>query len=256
MSLELTIVGCAGSTAGPDSAASCYLVSTTDGDGRTWQLVLDLGSGAIGPLQRHCDPVRVDAVLISHGHPDHCADMGALDVLRRYGPARDEDLPRIPLLGPAGIDRRIGDVSGSPSDRGAQTYDHQPMSPGEVRSIGPFTIEAARADHPVPAFAYLVTAGESRLLFTGDTDRCAEVDALAARATAILGEAGWAHREINPPGVHMNGDQLGRMAADAGVERLIVTHIASWVDPEPTLAQVREHAPHAVLARSGDVHAL
>jgi len=256
VTLELTIVGCAGSTAGPDSAASCYLVSAADDAGRTWRLVLDLGSGAVGPLQRHCDPARVDGVVISHGHPDHCADLGAVDVLRRYGPARDEGLPRIPLLGPAGIDRRIGDVSGNPSDRGAETYDHWPVTAGETVSIGPFTIEAARALHPVRAFAYLIAAGDSRLLFTGDTDRCDAVDALASRATAILGEAGWAHREVNPPGVHMNGDQLGRMAADAGVERLIVTHIASWVDPEPTLAQVRAHAPQAVLARPGDVHAL
>ncbi|WP_084106132.1 MBL fold metallo-hydrolase [Demequina sp. NBRC 110056] len=256
MTMALTIVGCAGSTAGPDSAASCYLLSHTDDAGQTWRLVLDLGSGAIGPLQRHCDPVRVDGVLVSHGHPDHCADLGALDVLRRYGPSRDEHVPLIPLLGPEGIDRRIGDVSGDPTDRGAGTYDFRALAPGDTVRIGPFEIEAARALHPVSALAYLVTAGDTRVLFTGDTDRCAEVDAFAARATAILGEAGWAHREVNPPGVHMSGDQLGRMASEAGVERLIVTHIASWLDPEPTLLAVRAHAPHAVLARPGDVHEL
>ncbi|WP_084039467.1 MBL fold metallo-hydrolase [Demequina sp. NBRC 110053] len=257
MTVELTIVGCAGSTAGPDSAASCYMVSHADADGRTWRLVLDLGSGAIGPLQRYCDPARVDGVLVSHGHPDHCADLGALDVLRRYGPSRDEDPPRIPLLGPEGIDRRIGDVSGDPADRGAATYDFRPLAHGDVTRIGPFTIEAARANHPVPALAFLVSAGRSTLLYTGDTDRCAEVDALAARpgVSLILGEAGWAHREVNPPGVHMNGDQLGRMAALSGRAALVVTHVASWVDPEPTLVQARAHAPGAVLARPGETHA-
>lgn len=257
MTVVLTIVGCAGSTAGPDSAASCYLLSHTDDAGRTWRLVLDLGSGAIGPLQRYCDPARVDGVLISHGHPDHCADLGALDVLRRYGPAREEDLPLIPLLGPAGIDRRIGDVSGDPHDRGAATFDYRPLEPGAAARIGPFTIETARAHHPVPALAFLISAGESTLLYTGDTDRCAEVDALAARpgVDVILGEAGWAHREVNPPGVHMNGDQLGRMAAEAGAEVLIVTHIASWVEPEPTMEAVRRHVPGAVLARPGEGHA-
>ena len=257
MSMGLTVVGCAGSTAGPDSAASCYLVSWTDADDRTWRLVLDLGSGAIGPLQRYCDPARVDGVLVSHGHPDHCADLGALDVLRRYGPSRDENPPRIPLLGPEGIDRRIGDVSGDPTDRGAGTYDFRPLVHGDVTRIGPFTIEAARAYHPVPALAFLISAGRSTLLYTGDTDRCDEVDALAARPGVglILGEAGWAHREVNPPGIHMNGDQVGRMAAEAGVDALVVTHVASWVDPAATLAQAQEHAPQAVLARPGDVHA-
>ena len=256
MSLALTIVGCAGSTAGPDSAASCYLLEHTDQAGRTWRLVLDLGSGAVGPLQRSCDPARVDGVLISHGHPDHCADLGALSVLRRYGPARDEDLPRIPLLGPAGIDRRVREVAGDPGGADLDPFDYRPLEPGDTARIGPFMVETARANHPVPALAYLVSAGESTLLYTGDTDRCAEVDALAARpgVDLILGEAGWAHREVNPPGVHMNGDQLGRMAAQAGAGTLVVTHIASWVEPEATMEAVRQHVPSAVLARPGDVH--
>ncbi|GIG53474.1 MBL fold metallo-hydrolase [Demequina activiva] len=254
--MELTIVGSAGSTAGPDSAASCYLLRHTDDAGRTWRLVLDLGSGAVGPLQRYCEPARVHGVLISHGHPDHCADVGALSVLRRYGPTKDEGLPRIPLLGPPGIDRRVREVAGDPDGADMDPFDYRPLEPGDIASIGPFTIETARASHPVPALASLISAGESTLLYTGDTDRCAEVDALAARpgVSAILGEAGWAHREVNPPGVHMNGDQVGRMAAEAGVERLIVTHIASWVEPEATMAAVREHVPSAVLARPGEVH--
>ena len=254
--MRLTIVGCAGSTAGPDAPASCYLLEEDDEDGRVRRLVLDLGSGTIGPLQRHCDPARVDGVLISHGHPDHCADVGALDVLRRYGPASDEDLPRIPLLGPDGIDRRIGDVAGDPTDRGEATYDFRALAHGDEARIGPFTIAAAQALHPVPALAYLISAGDSTLLFTGDTARCPEVDALAARAGAILGEAGWAHREVNPPGVHMNGDELGAMAAQAGADCLIVTHVASWVDPGPTLAAARRHVPGALLARAGAVHVL
>lgn len=252
--LRLTIVGCAGSTAGPDSAASCYLLEHMDDAGRVARLVLDLGSGAVGPLQRYCDPVRVDGVLISHGHPDHCADLAALDVLARYGPAADSGLPRIPLVGPTGTDRRIGDISGDLDDRGEATYDFRELGPGGVTHIGPFTIEAARANHPVPALSYLISAGRSSLLYTGDTDRCEEVDALARRASLILGEAGWAHREINPPGIHMNGDQLGRMAAEADVTALVVTHVASWVDPEPTLAAVRRHSPLAVLARPGEAH--
>lgn len=258
--MRLTIVGSAGSTAGPDSPASCYLLEA-DAAGRTWRLVLDLGSGAIGPLQRYCDVARVDAVLISHGHPDHCADLGAFSVLRRYGPTMDEGLPRTPLFGPRGLDARINEIGGDPDGGDLVVYDFTSLAQGARISLGPFDFTIAQASHPVPALSYLIEGpsegrGRARLLFTGDTDRCDAVDALAAQADVVLGEAGWAHREVNPPGIHMNGDQLGRMVAEAGAGRLIVTHIASWVDPTPTLQQVRVHVPGAVLAIPGAVQVL
>ena len=71
--MRLTVVGCSGSVPGPDSAASSYLVEQ---DG--FRLLLDLGSGAFGALQRHLDPAEVDAVVLSHLHPDHCFDLAPM----------------------------------------------------------------------------------------------------------------------------------------------------------------------------------
>jgi ribonuclease BN (tRNA processing enzyme) len=75
--VRLTVVGCSGSFPQPDAAASCYLVEADDDAGRTWRVLLDLGSGALGPLQRHADLHALDAVLLSHLHPDHCIDLTA-----------------------------------------------------------------------------------------------------------------------------------------------------------------------------------
>jgi ribonuclease BN (tRNA processing enzyme) len=72
--MRLTIVGCSGSFPGPDSPASCYLVEA-EHDGATFRLVLDLGSGALGHLQRYTDLESVDAVVLSHLHADHCLDI-------------------------------------------------------------------------------------------------------------------------------------------------------------------------------------
>ena len=72
--MELTIVGCSGSVSGPDSTASCYLVRAPY-EGRTYALVLDLGPGSFGQLYRYLDPAQVDAIGLSHLHPDHCLDL-------------------------------------------------------------------------------------------------------------------------------------------------------------------------------------
>nr|MBA2717467.1 MBL fold metallo-hydrolase [Propionibacteriales bacterium] len=71
--MKLTVVGCSGSLPGPESAASCYLLEAPY-EGRTFRLLLDLGSGALGPLQRYADLAAIDAVALSHLHADHCLD--------------------------------------------------------------------------------------------------------------------------------------------------------------------------------------
>ena len=88
--MRLTIVGCAGSFPGPDSAASCYLI---EADG--FRLVMDLGSGALGPLQRYCGLDEVDAVCLSHLHGDHCLDMCGYSVARTVPSGR----PAAPAAG-------------------------------------------------------------------------------------------------------------------------------------------------------------
>ena len=83
--MKLTVVGCSGSYPGPDSPASCYLLES-EHEGRTWRILLDLGSGALGALHRYVDPLAVDGVFLSHLHADHCLDLAGYYVLRRFHP--------------------------------------------------------------------------------------------------------------------------------------------------------------------------
>jgi ribonuclease BN (tRNA processing enzyme) len=255
--MRLTVIGCAGSVAGPDNPASSYLLEAESG-GRTWRLLLDLGSGAVGPLQAIVDPAELDGILISHGHPDHCADLAALSVLFRYGPTVGTDLAPLPLWGPEGIDQRVRQVEGATDDAGLAPFAWRALAPGETRELGPFTVTAARAWHPVPALAYRIegpaeSRGSATLVFTGDTDLSDEVVAVAKGADLLLAEAGWAHRDVNPPGIHLTGAQAGELARRAGAHRLVVTHVPSWVDPAETLAQARAEHANAELATAGIV---
>ena len=94
--MRLIVLGCSGSGPGPTSPASGYLVEAGG-----VHLVLDLGNGTLGALQRHVDPWRLTAVAFSHLHPDHCADMSALYVHRRYHPRPPADRSRLPVFAPA-----------------------------------------------------------------------------------------------------------------------------------------------------------
>lgn len=255
--MRLTVVGCAGSVAGPGLPASCYVLEA-DAGGRTWRLLLDLGSGAIGPLQAVVYPATLDGILISHGHPDHCADLASLSVLLRYGPSAGDGHAPIPLWGPEGIDERLRQVEGSADDSGLAPFAWSALEPGVTRTLGPFTVTAARAWHPVPALAYRIegpseSGGVAMVVFTGDTDLTDEVVEAATGADLLLAEAGWADRAVNPEGIHLTGTQAGELAQRAGVHLLVVTHIPPWASVLGTLDQARAAHADATLARPGRV---
>jgi ribonuclease BN (tRNA processing enzyme) len=234
--MRLTIVGCAGSYAGPDSAASCYLLEA-DHEGRTWRMLLDLGSGSLGPLHRFMDPLEVDGVFLTHLHPDHYFDISGHYVLRKYHPSGPQ--PRIPVWGPKGTQKQVAVAYGLPSDPGMTEqfdffeYDGQPVV------FGPFTVHPTRVRHPVAAYGLRVECGGGVLAYSGDTGPCGELNGLATGADLLLSEAAFVEGADNPKNLHMTGKDAGEAAAAAGVRLLVVTHIPAWHDAQRALGDAK-----------------
>ncbi|WP_151081490.1 MBL fold metallo-hydrolase [Nocardioides cynanchi] len=240
--MRLTVIGCSGSFAGPGSAASCYLVEADDADGRTWRILLDLGSGALGALQEYADADAVDAVFFSHLHPDHCLDLCGYYVMRKYHPGGA--LPPIPVWGPAGVAARMTrayDLANEDDMSGEFDFHEYADGSAEITpvEIGPFLVEPVRVAHPVPAYAVRVTAEGRTLAYTGDTGPCDALDRLAGGADLLLAEASFHHGEANPPDVHLTGHQAGQVAARNEVPRLVITHVPPWYDVDAMVAEAR-----------------
>ena len=255
--MRLTIVGCSGSYPGPDSPASCYLVEQTDHAGRVWRILLDLGSGALGPLQRYADPLAVDAVFLSHLHPDHCMDLCGYHVLRRYHPSGPQ--PRVPVWGPAGSADRMATAYGMPADPGmTEEFDFRELGDSEERIwVGPFTVDAVPVVHPVPAYGFRVRAGGGTLAYSGDTGPCAGLDALAGGADLLLAEASFRSEDDNPPDLHLTGADCGRAAARGDAGRLVLTHVPPWFDPALAVAEAKaQYAGEIDLAAAGTTYTL
>ena len=232
--MRLTVLGCSGTFPGPGSPCSGYLV---EHDG--FRLVVDLGAGALGTLQRHVDLLEVDAVYISHLHADHCIDLVAYSYARRYHP---RGLPPVlPVYGPAGLRRRIlGSFDALPVDGLLEVFDFREVPPGR-RALGPFTVTSALMNHPVECHGLRVEAGGRTLVYTGDTGECEALVTLAAGADLLLCEASWPDEPAQPPDIHLTGSQAARHAARAGAARVVLTHLMPWADPQQVLAQARAH---------------
>jgi ribonuclease BN (tRNA processing enzyme) len=250
--VKLTVVGCSGSYPGPDSPASCYLLEQEDPDGRTWRILLDLGSGALGALHHYADPLTIDAVALSHLHPDHCLDLCGFYVLRKYHPLGAQ--PRLPVYGPSGTGERMARAYDLPDGPGmAHEFDFRTYDTSFT--VGPFTIEAIPVLHPVEAFGLRVTAGASTVAYTGDTAPCDALDRVAADADLLLAEASFQEGRDDVRGIHLTGRRAGEAAAAAGARRLVLTHIPPWTDADVVLAEARGTYDGPVeVARPGSVH--
>ena len=232
--MRLTIVGCSGSYPGPDSPASCYLLEADDADGRTWRVLLDLGSGALGALHRYVDPLTIDAVLLSHLHADHCLDLSGFYVMRKYHPIGAQ--PRIPVYGPQDTANRMARAYDLPTDPGMHHEFEFRTWAGPVE-IGPFSVTPIPVAHPVDAFGLRVTADGATVAYSGDTGPCPSLDDVARDADVFLAEASFRTADTNPPDLHLTGADGGAVAARAGVKRLVLTHIPPWHDRADALAE-------------------
>ncbi|MBT2527779.1 MBL fold metallo-hydrolase [Streptomyces flavidovirens] len=232
--MKLTVVGCSGSFPSAESACSSYLV---EADG--FRLLLDLGNGALGELQRHVGLYDIDAVFLSHLHADHCIDMCGYFVARYY---RQEGgrAPAIPVYGPEGTEQRLTTAyADTPSEKSmAEVFDFHTLKPG-VFDIGPFSVRTEKVAHPVEAYGIRVEHGGRSLAYSGDTGVCTALHELADGVDLFLCEASFTYGKEDIPDLHLNGREAGEHARRAAVGRLVLTHIPPWTDPQVNLADAR-----------------
>lgn len=241
--MRLTVVGCSGSFPGPQSPASCYLL---EHDGA--RILLDLGNGALGHLQRYTDLYEIDAVVLSHLHVDHFIDLCSYYVALKYcpdGPARP-----LPVWGPRDTGDRLVAAYGRGVDEGIlRQFDVHPLS--ESFALGPFSITTRRMVHPVEAYAIRVAAGGAVLTYSGDTGPTPNLSDLARGSDLALFEASFRSDQPNPADLHLTGREAGKAAAAADVGRLVLTHLVPWNPVEEVLAEAQEQFPAAELAAPG-----
>lgn len=223
--MKLTVLGCSGSVPGPGSPASGYLIESEG-----YRLLVDLGHGAFGALQRYVDPADVDAIVISHLHADHCIDLTAYIVALRYGgdgyrlrgPGN-----RIPLIGVPGTRDRL-EAAYDPLARKLSLHELFSFATPSEGELGPFVMSYTLVNHPTPTNAVRITCGDRSLVYSADTGESPALVDLAHGADVLLCEATVGRDEELAPDLHLSGRMAGEHADKAGVERLIVTHVPPW----------------------------
>lgn len=231
--MRLTVLGCAGSFPGPESACSAYLV-----EAEGFRLLVDFGPGALSALQRYASLKSVDAILLSHLHADHMMDATSYVVVRRYAP--DGPYPPVPVYAPAGAPERIAAAYSLDEGPLDDVFTFYALQPG-MFPIGPLQIQVDKVNHPVETYGVRIEHGGRVLAYSGDTAVCDAVIGLARDADLFLCEASYLDGVDNPPGLHLTGREAGEVATKAGARRLLLTHLVqAWGSESQTLAMASE----------------
>jgi ribonuclease BN (tRNA processing enzyme) len=229
-------------------------------------VLLECGPGVLrGAMRAGIRPEQVGAVVLSHTHLDHVLDLAAFVLLQRFGGWL---LP--PVFGPPGTAGVVGAATGfvatTPLSRPTALAATTEIAGHDEREVCGFVMRSEETPHApeVVAAVRRLTADGKRLVYSGDTQAnpdtfvplAAEVDLLVhecfsaerlERHCATLAPAAGErlHRAIT--GTHTEVREAAAIARDAGVPRLVLTHVPSWDDPRLLLERAVRVFPGEVL---------
>lgn len=244
--MRLRILGCSGGYPTADSPSSGYLIE--EGETRIW---LDAGNGTFSVLQRYADYTRIDALVLSHLHPDHCLDIYPLNVALRYGPVK----ARIPVYAPPRTQEILDRLmTGEPDDKLGATFDFHEVDAGRTVEVGGVRLSFLRTDHPGHTLAVRADSASGSLTYSADNGPGVDLAPFARGSGLFLCEATYQNAQKGAP-VHLTAREAAEAAVRAGARQLILTHLWPPFDPQVSLDEAREAAGDIPvrLARVGEL---
>ncbi len=254
--MKLTVLGRYGPFPAPGGACSSYLVEGKNPAGdQQVRLLLDLGSGSLSRLLQVCPLGQINAIILSHLHSDHMSDMLVLRYALQQLRAKGMDVPTpLTVIAPPQPELEFRMLASS------GTFDMVAIQEGMKLRFGPLTVTFHRMLHPVPTFAMDIEEeqperppmyGEEpirkRLFYTGDTGMHAALKTLCQKAAMLLADTCLLSNDKSGEfAPHLTAREAGQLAKEAGVGRLLCTHVwgGGYTDAQ-ILEEAREAFPPA-----------
>ena len=235
----LTVLGSCG--AWPEAGRACAgFLLEYDG----FRVVLDLGYAALPRLLEHCPKGNVDAVVVTHQHPDHCVDVSALARVRYY---EAPDAPPIPLHCAPGVLDVLRALEPVPDPATVFTV-HDLSATSE---LGPFSVTTVELPHYKTNFGVRLTAPGVTVAYTGDSGPSPELRKLAEGTDLYISDA--TLQGASPqttPRYLMTATEAARGAR--GARRLLLTHFWPGSDRSISVAEAaREFDGEIIPAEEG-----
>lgn len=226
--MELTVIGFWGGYPAQDEASSIYIVKKDD-----VTIALDFGSGALLKLQKYMSVTDLDAVILSHYHADHVADIGVLQhalLVNSYIIGSENKLP----------------IYGHDEDKEQFAFLQSDYTegivyePNEQLKVGPFTIEFLKTNHSVPCYGMKITDGKSTIVYTADSAYQQSWVNFTQGADLLLADCNFYAHQTEMDAGHMTSEEVASIAREANVNHLILSHLPHYGDHNQLVEEARK----------------
>lgn len=238
--MKLTVLGVSGGFPAPGGATSGYLLHFQEKN-----ILIDCGSGVLSNMFRFIPIESLDAIILTHLHYDHISDIQvlryAIDLSRRY----DRPVKPIPVFAPA-----------SPEQIASTLQSDGNLIVGQISHGTELNMFGANVcfhamEHPIETYGVSIELAGRKIVYTGDTIPCANLKEMLQHADLAIMDAGSLERYRKPVMLHMTPGECASLAKEAGVKRLVLSHLLPLFDEQEILNEAKEFYPEAELARIG-----
>jgi ribonuclease BN (tRNA processing enzyme) len=231
--VELIVLGASGTWPQEGGALSGYLLRQEG-----FNLWVDAGSGTMANIQKYIEISEVDAMIITHEHADHCVDVYPLFYARYYA---GQGTNGMPLFIPKGFGGRLNGLLSEESIGAFRVgFDVREVEPDDKFEIGPFRVSARGMSHlGLPALGFRLENDGISLTYSGDTGPTHELVDLARDSNVLLAEATYQDGDELTE-FHLSSRQAAEHARDAGVGRLVLTHILPTHDKAKSIREAAD----------------
>jgi ribonuclease BN (tRNA processing enzyme) len=219
MAMKVTVIGYWGGFPAANEATSGYLLEHD-----AFRLLVDCGSGVLSKLQHYVGPEQLDAVIVSHYHHDHVADIGPLQYARLIKTNLGAALPELPIYGHPFDSDGFARLAYKGLTK-AVAYD-----PTKTLEIGPFAISFMKTAHPVICYAMRIAAGGRSIVYTADSSYLPEFAPFSEGADLLVCECNFYAGQNAAQAGHMTSEEAAMIARDANVGELWLTHLPHFGD--------------------------
>ncbi|MDO9536435.1 MAG: MBL fold metallo-hydrolase [Bacillota bacterium] len=243
--MKLIILGSYGPYPPAGGACSGYLLEHMG-----FYVLLDCGNGVLSRLQQFISPNKLSAIIVSHLHSDHISDLFilryALQLELEQG-VRDSPLQ---LISP---DQPSDEYFRLPYKN---VYQLETITEKERFTIGPFQFSFLKTIHPVCCYAIAVfVEGIKILVYSSDTEYFPELADFARGVPMFLCEANFLTEDLQKGARnHLSAFQAACLARDAGAEKLLLTHLPPFRNPQSYLDEALIAFKQVKTAEEGKVY--